>query len=102
MDAIYFGTSMQWAHGAGAGPWILADMEDGMIPGGAAVITPTQPAFTVRHGDGEERRHGQLRAQSADATSPTLNTYWSGSLPSSKKPMKKQGSIVLGSGGDCC
>ena len=22
MDAIYFGTSTQWAHGAGSGPWI--------------------------------------------------------------------------------
>jgi non-reducing end alpha-L-arabinofuranosidase len=40
--------------------------------------------------------------KAADATSPTLNTYYSGSLPGSKKPMKKQGAIVLGSGGDCC
>jgi hypothetical protein len=31
-----------------------------------------------------------------------LTTGYKGALPAGKNPMKKQGSIVLGSGGDCC
>jgi hypothetical protein len=43
-----------------------------------------------------------MALKAADATSPTLNTYYDGGLPGGKNPMVKQGSIVLGSGGDCC
>jgi hypothetical protein len=38
----------------------------------------------------------------ADATTGTLNTFYQGALPPGKRPMRKQGAIVLGSGGDCC
>jgi hypothetical protein len=31
-----------------------------------------------------------------------LTTYYKGALPEGRSPMKKQGAIVLGSGGDCC
>jgi non-reducing end alpha-L-arabinofuranosidase len=37
-----------------------------------------------------------------DATQPTLNTMWEGPLPGSKRPMKKEGAVILGAGGDCC
>ncbi len=104
MDAIYFGSSMQWAHGAGAGPWILADMEDGMIAWGSGGNNPNLLSQPFTYVTAMEKNDGtaNFALKAADATSPTLNTYWSGSLPASKKPMKKQGSIVLGSGGDCC
>ena len=104
MDAIYFGTSMQWAHGAGSGPWILADMEDGMIAWGSGGNNPNSVSQSFTYVTAMEKNDGtaNFALKAADATSPTLNTYWSGSLPSSKKPMKKQGAIVLGSGGDCC
>ena len=29
MEAIYFGNSHGWGHGAGKGPWIMADLENG-------------------------------------------------------------------------
>ena len=38
----------------------------------------------------------------ANAQSGALTTVWNGKLPSGWSPMKKQGAIVLGSGGDCC
>lgn len=37
-----------------------------------------------------------------NAEAGTLTTLWDGALPSGYSPMKKQGAIVLGSGGDCC
>ncbi len=37
-----------------------------------------------------------------NAQSGSLTTLWDGALPSGYSPMKKQGAIVLGSGGDCC
>ena len=104
MDAIYFGTSMQWAHGAGTGPWILADMEDGMIAWGSGGNNPNLLSQPFDYVTAMEKNDGtaNFALKAADATSPMLNTYWSGSLPASKKPMKKQGALVLGSGGDCC
>ena len=36
------------------------------------------------------------------AQSGNLTTLYKGSLPNGYDPMKKQGAIVLGSGGDCC
>ena len=30
MEAIYFGNSHGWGHGAGSGPWIMADLENGL------------------------------------------------------------------------
>jgi non-reducing end alpha-L-arabinofuranosidase len=33
MMAIYFGDSTQWDSGAGSGPWIMADLENGMYSG---------------------------------------------------------------------
>jgi non-reducing end alpha-L-arabinofuranosidase len=38
----------------------------------------------------------------ANGQSGNLSTLWDGALPSGYSPMKKQGAIVLGSGGDCC
>jgi hypothetical protein len=38
----------------------------------------------------------------ANAQSGGLTTLWNGALPPGYSPMKKQGAIILGSGGDCC
>jgi hypothetical protein len=99
MDAIYFGTSTQWAHGAGSGPWIMADMEDGMVIGNS-----NTPSITYKYVTAIEKNNGttEWALRGADATTGTLSTLYKGTLPNGKNPMKKQGSIVLGSGGDCC
>ena len=33
MEAIYFGTSRVWGTGTGNGPWIMADLENGLFSG---------------------------------------------------------------------
>ena len=33
MEAIYFGTETTWGTGSGSGPWIMADMENGLFSG---------------------------------------------------------------------
>jgi hypothetical protein len=38
----------------------------------------------------------------SNAQSGNLATLWDGGLPPGYSPMRKQGAIVLGSGGDCC
>ena len=30
MEALYFGTSGGWGHGQGKGPWVMADLENGL------------------------------------------------------------------------
>ena len=32
MEAIYWGSSHGWGHGAGTGPWVMADLENGNCP----------------------------------------------------------------------
>ena len=104
MDALYFGSSTQWATGNGAGPWVMADMEDGMIAQGGGGKNDKLLSQTSTYVTAMEKNDGtaNFALKAADATIIPLNTYYSGSLPASKKPMKKQGAIVLGSGGDCC
>ncbi|MES1175534.1 MAG: arabinofuranosidase catalytic domain-containing protein [Myxococcales bacterium] len=104
MDALYFGSSTQWATGAGTGPWVMADMEDGMIAQGSGGKNNNLMSQTSTYVTAMEKNNGtsDFALKAADATVLPLNTYYSGSLPAGKKPMKKQGSIVLGSGGDCC
>jgi len=104
MDALYFGSSTQWATGNGAGPWVMADMEDGMIAQGGGGKNDKLLSQTSSYVTAMEKNNGtsDFALKAADATALPLNTYYSGALPASKKPMKKQGSIVLGSGGDCC
>jgi hypothetical protein len=104
MDALYFGTSTQWATGNGTGPWVMADMEDGMIAQGGGGKNDKLLSQTSTYVTAMEKNNGtsDFALKAADATKLPLNTYYSGALPAAKKPMKKQGSIVLGSGGDCC
>jgi hypothetical protein len=99
MDSVYFGSCTIWAHGTGSGPWIMADMEDGMVIGNSNTASITYKFVTAI-----EKNNGttEWALRGGDATTGTLSTLYKGTLPAGKNPMKKQGSIVLGSGGDCC
>lgn len=104
MDALYFGNGTQWGSGNGTGPWVMADLEGGVFSGlttGKNEMLMSQPFTYVT---AMEKNNGmtELALKAADATAPTLNTYYQGKLPNGKSPGQKQGSIVLGSGGDCC
>lgn len=104
MDAIYFGNNMIWGTGAGDGPWVMADMEDGMLSGMNSGHNPNLPSMPYKYVTAIVKNDGTTNyaLRGADATTTTLSTFYEGALPPGKRPMKKQGAIVLGSGGDCC
>ena len=81
-----------------------ADLEWGLYPGGSQSWNPNQRAFTSKFVTAMLKNNGTSRfaIKGGNAQSGSLNTLWDGALPSGYSPMKKQGAIVLGSGGDCC
>jgi len=94
-----------WGTGAGNGPWVLADLEYGLFSqtqgGSKNQNVPTQTSTYVTD---VLKNNGTSRfaIKGSDAQSGSLYTMWDGNLPGGYSPMKKQGAIVLGSGGDCC
>ncbi|KAA2252230.1 alpha-L-arabinofuranosidase [Solihabitans fulvus] len=104
MDAINFGTECWFGGCAGTGPWVQADLEWGLYPGGSQSWNPNQRAFPDKYVTAMLKNNGTsrfaIKGSNAQSGSPT--TLWDGALPPGYNPMKKQGAIVLGSGGDCC
>jgi hypothetical protein len=101
MEAVYFGTASQWGKGGGAGPWVMADMENGIFAGVSfaanAADTPQTSAYVTGFVIG---RSGTFSLLGGSAQSGTLTTFYDGSRPNGYNPMKKQGAIILGMGGD--
>jgi non-reducing end alpha-L-arabinofuranosidase len=104
MDAINFGTECWFGGCAGSGPWVQADLEWGLYPGGSQSWNSGQRAFSSKFVTATLKNNGTSRfaMKGSDAQSGSLYTLWDGGLPNGYSPMKKQGAIVLGSGGDCC
>jgi hypothetical protein len=104
MDALYFGNSTTWGSGNGTGPWVMADLEGGVFSGPSTAKNDSLLSHTSTYVTAVEKNNGtsMLALKAGDATSGALTTYYSGKLPNGKSPGQKQGSIVLGSGGDCC
>ncbi|MEV6638579.1 arabinofuranosidase catalytic domain-containing protein [Amycolatopsis sp. NPDC051371] len=104
MDAINFGKQCWFGGCSGTGPWVQADLEWGLYPGGSQSWNPNQRAFGSKFVTATLKNNGTSRfaMKGSDAQSGSLTTLWDGALPSGYSPMKKQGAIVLGSGGDCC
>lgn len=102
METVYFGKSTQWGHGAGTtGPWVMADLEWGLFAGGALVNdqnTPISANYVTGMVKGDSTNLYSIRA--GDAQSGKLKTMHSGKRPNGYYPMKKEGAIVLGLGGD--
>jgi hypothetical protein len=108
METTYFGTSTNWGRGSGIGPWIMADMEAGLFSGYDAkqnvadrTIDSWRFVTAVVNGGGGNR--WELRG--GNAHSGVLTTFYSGIRPGSLTnnayfPMRKQGAILLGIGGD--
>jgi hypothetical protein len=104
MDAIYFGSSCWFGGCSGSGPWVQADLEYGLYPGGSQSWNSNQKAFPDKYVTAMLKNNGttNFAIKGGNAQSGTLATLYDGKLPSGYSPMKKQGAIVLGSGGDCC
>jgi hypothetical protein len=101
MEAIYFGTETAWGRGSGNGPWIMADMENGLFSGASAGLNSADPTisdrFTTAMIEGESNQWAIL---GGNAQSGSLSTGYSGVRPSGYNPMHKEGAIILGIGGD--
>jgi hypothetical protein len=101
MEAIYFGNIKVWGFGTGNGPWIMADMENGLYSGSNAGFNANDPTtnyrFTTAMVEGESNQWAIL---GGNAQSGGLSTDFSGVRPPGYNPMHKEGAIILGIGGD--
>jgi hypothetical protein len=103
MEAVYFGFGVSWGTGTGSGPWVEADLENGIFAGGPGATkgvstnTPLTSAFVTAMVVG---RSGSYALKGGDAEMGALKTMYDGPRPSGYNPMKKQGAIILGIGGD--
>lgn len=101
MEAVYFGNSSGWGHGGAHGPWIMADLENGLWAGNSKVAPSDTPIIAdyvtamVKGNSGN-----QFALLGGDATKGELTKLYEGPRPPSYHPMKKQGAIILGIGGD--
>jgi hypothetical protein len=103
MDAVNLGTECYFTPCTGSGPWVEADMENGLFSGGNG-------PNTANDGNGSNfvtamlKNNGQTTyaLKGGDATSGGLSTWWEGALPDlgGYTPMQQEGAIVLGTGGD--
>jgi hypothetical protein len=103
MDAINFGTLCWFQPCAGSGPWVTADLENGLFSGGNG----SDPGNT---GNGSALVTAMLKnngtttyaIKDANAQSGALKTEYSGPLPDigGYAPMHQEGSVLLGTGGD--
>ncbi|KAK5108622.1 hypothetical protein LTR62_008113 [Meristemomyces frigidus] len=101
MEALYFGLGTGYGTGAGSGPWILADMENGLFSENVVAANQNDPTQTSRFVTGILKGEaGNWSLRGGNSASGGLSTYWSGARPAGYNPMKKQGAIILGIGGD--
>ena len=111
MDAVNFSNTcyFQSSQGpcTGSGPWVEADLEDGLFQGGNGTNTANTPLRGDDFVTAMLKNNGTntYALKGASAQSGTLNTYWEGSLPTittsgTYQPMRQQGAIILGTGGD--
>ncbi|WP_410673325.1 alpha-L-arabinofuranosidase B [Amycolatopsis sp. cmx-4-68] len=103
MEAIYFGNIKVWGYGAGNGPWIMADLENGLFSGVNQHYNANDPSISHRFLTAVVKggpNHWAIRG--GNAQSGGVSTFYDGVRPnvSGYNPMKKEGAIILGIGGD--
>jgi hypothetical protein len=111
MDAIYFGTNNWWDVGAGSGPWIMADLENGVYNHGGATtnrvhanssdLSLNYPYVTALLKNNKAGASGgPFTIKGGNAQTGKLSTMWDGARPDGYTSLGKAGGIVLGIGGD--
>jgi hypothetical protein len=108
MSALYFGSSTDWTKGAGSGPWGMTDYENGLFAGAVADPGGTNKNYPSIAYPGNNlvtvlsKTNGttQWDLKAGNAGTGALNTYWSGALPSGYSPLRQEGGLSLGEGGD--
>jgi alpha-L-arabinofuranosidase B-like protein/concanavalin A-like lectin/glucanase superfamily protein/lamin tail-like protein len=106
METAYYGNATAWYRGPAPGPWIMTDQENNLVgcvnPGSTSKLCASLPSITSRFvtavAKGEPHHWASL---GGDAQQGALATMFDGPrVDSSYDPMRKQGAIVLGNGGD--
>jgi len=100
MEAIYWGNKTDRSHGSGNGPWVMADLENGLWAGNKEFDPQNTPIIADFVTALLKGRAGGFALKGGNAQSGTLKTLYDGERPPKYNPMKKQGSIILGIGGD--
>ncbi|MDE3202509.1 MAG: lamin tail domain-containing protein [Acidobacteriota bacterium] len=105
METAYFGNATPWFSGAGNGPWIMTDQENNLV---GCVNTdgtkgcPNLPSldwrFVTAIAKGEPHHWTSM---GGDAQQGDLKVMFTGPrVNATYDPMRKQGAILLGNGGD--
>jgi hypothetical protein len=101
MEAVYFGNSTGWGKGAGNGPWVMADLENGLFAGSSTAANPKDTPLASPYVTAMVKgRSGGFGLKGGNAQSGALATVYDGARPGGYNPMKKEGAIILGIGGD--
>ncbi len=109
METAYYGNANYWYHGQAPGPWVMTDQENNLV--GCVNQSPNDkfcadlPSITWRFvtamADGKPHH---WRSMGGDAQHGDLQVMYDGPRVindrSSYDPMRKQGAILLGNGGD--
>ena len=109
METTYYGNANYWYHGQDVGPWVMTDQENNLV--GCVNASPDEKycpdlpslpwRFVTATADGEPHH---WRSMAGDAQQGDLQIMFDGSRVindrSSYDPMRKQGAILLGNGGD--
>jgi hypothetical protein len=109
METTYYGNATSWYHGQAPGPWIMTDQENNLV--GCVNPSPNDKycadlpiitwRFVIATADGEPHH---WRSMGGDARQGGLQVMFDGTRVindrSSYDPMRKQGAILLGNGGD--
>ena len=109
METTYYGNANAWYYGQAPGPWIMTDQENNLVGGVNASpndkYLPNLPSiawrFVTATADGEPHH---WRSMGGDAQNGDLAVMFDGPRiindRNSYDPMRKQGAILLGNGGD--
>lgn len=105
METLYFGNATPWYSGSGNGPWIMTDQENnlvGCVNEDGTKGCPNLPSipwhFVTAIGKGEPHHWVSM---GGDAQKGALSVMFDGKrVNPTYDPMRKQGAILLGNGGD--
>ena len=102
MNAIEWGTACWFGGCTGSGPWVEADLENGMYSSNTGPNNASNPGVHFPFVSAWEKNNGtsNFTLKYGNATSGGLTTTWSGPLPNGYSPMRTDSSILLGTGGD--
>ncbi|MBI4890641.1 MAG: lamin tail domain-containing protein [Acidobacteria bacterium] len=105
METTYYGNATPWYRGIAPGPWIMTDQENnlvGCVNADGSKYCANLPSinwrFVTATADGEPHH---WRSMGGDAQRGELKVMFDGPrINATYDPMRKQGAILLGNGGD--